>query len=113
MSKNGSRWQKDSTYRTWQGNLPSTVGAEDGRTSVTRDLLQKVGLTLPSAVGSASKGGSNPFQTCCLPIAFVCNLIFSRLDYLQGCLELKREEESRVTNSGLIRQLTRDTILHF
>ncbi|KAI5669028.1 hypothetical protein M9H77_18881 [Catharanthus roseus] len=37
-----------------------------------------------------------------LPIAFVCNLIVTRLDYLQGCLEFKKEEQSRATNRGLI-----------
>ncbi|KAI5652431.1 hypothetical protein M9H77_29618 [Catharanthus roseus] len=36
-----------------------------------------------------------------------------RLDYLQSCLELKKEEQSRATNWGLIEQLTKDTILHF
>ncbi|KAI5652452.1 hypothetical protein M9H77_29639 [Catharanthus roseus] len=27
--QNGSRLQRDNTYRRWQGNLPSTVDAED------------------------------------------------------------------------------------
>ncbi|KAI5672246.1 hypothetical protein M9H77_12610 [Catharanthus roseus] len=34
------------------------------------------------------------------PIAFGCNLIVARLDYSQGCLELKKEEQSRATNWG-------------
>ncbi|KAI5668564.1 hypothetical protein M9H77_18417 [Catharanthus roseus] len=38
-SKNGSRRQKDSTYRRWQSNLLSAVGAEDGWERVTKDLL--------------------------------------------------------------------------
>ncbi|KAI5668385.1 hypothetical protein M9H77_18238 [Catharanthus roseus] len=69
----GSRRQKDRTYRGWQGNLPSIVGAEDGWERATRDLPWTVGLTLPSVV-----------------------------DYSQGCLELKKEEQSRATNWGLI-----------
>ncbi|KAI5680901.1 hypothetical protein M9H77_02128 [Catharanthus roseus] len=32
---------------------------------------------------------------------FVCNLIVVRLDYSQGCLELKKKEQSRATNWGL------------
>ncbi|KAI5649901.1 hypothetical protein M9H77_35906 [Catharanthus roseus] len=43
--------------------------------------------------------------TCCLPIAFVCNLTVARLDYLQGYLELKKEEQSRATNWGLIGEI--------
>ncbi|KAI5671545.1 hypothetical protein M9H77_11909 [Catharanthus roseus] len=33
----------------------------------------------------------------CLPITFVCNLIVWRLDFSQGCLELKKEEQFRAT----------------
>ncbi|KAI5681027.1 hypothetical protein M9H77_02254 [Catharanthus roseus] len=102
MTKIEAVGKKCITYPGWQGNIPSMAGAEDGRTSVTRDLPQTVGLTLLSAIGSAGKGSSNAFQTRCLPIAFVCNLIVAGLDYSQGCLELKKEEQSRATNWGLI-----------
>ncbi|KAI5681820.1 hypothetical protein M9H77_03048 [Catharanthus roseus] len=37
-------------------------------------------------------------STCCLPIAFVYNLIIARLDYSQGCSELEKEEQSRASN---------------
>ncbi|KAI5663299.1 hypothetical protein M9H77_22622 [Catharanthus roseus] len=30
-NENGSRRQSSSTYRGWQGNLPSTIGIEDGQ----------------------------------------------------------------------------------
>ncbi|KAI5650141.1 hypothetical protein M9H77_36146 [Catharanthus roseus] len=46
--------------------------------------------------------GRLTYHCHCLPSAFVCNLIVARLDYLQGCLELKKEEQSRATNWGLI-----------
>ncbi|KAI5672430.1 hypothetical protein M9H77_12794 [Catharanthus roseus] len=72
--ENVSRWQKDSTYRGWQGNLPLIVGAEDGRAAVSQDLPRTVGLTL---------------------------YVGSRLDNSQGCLELRKEEPSRATDWGL------------
>ncbi|KAI5681093.1 hypothetical protein M9H77_02320 [Catharanthus roseus] len=37
----------------------------------------------------------------CLTIVFICNLIVTRLDYLQDYLELKKQEQSRATNWGL------------
>ncbi|KAI5681741.1 hypothetical protein M9H77_02969 [Catharanthus roseus] len=33
-------------------------------------------------------------------LPFVCNLIVARLDYSQGCLELKKEEQSRQPIGG-------------
>ncbi|KAI5681768.1 hypothetical protein M9H77_02996 [Catharanthus roseus] len=47
---NRSHRQKDSTYCRWPGNLPSTVGAEDGWAAATRDISWMVGLTLPSVI---------------------------------------------------------------
>ncbi|KAI5664007.1 hypothetical protein M9H77_23330 [Catharanthus roseus] len=46
--------------------------------------------------------GRLAFRRHYLLIAFVCNSIVVRLDYLQGCLELGKEEQSRGTNWGLI-----------
>ncbi|KAI5650195.1 hypothetical protein M9H77_36200 [Catharanthus roseus] len=45
------------------------------------------------------------YNEYCLQIEFVCNLIIVRLDYSQGCLELKKEEQSRATNWGLIKAI--------
>ncbi|KAI5667484.1 hypothetical protein M9H77_17337 [Catharanthus roseus] len=90
--------KKVATYRAWQGNLPLTVGTKDGRAIATQDLPRTVGLTLPSAAGSAGKGSSNPFQTRYLPIAFLVNLIIAILDYSQGCLEFKKEKQSRTAD---------------
>ncbi|KAI5680999.1 hypothetical protein M9H77_02226 [Catharanthus roseus] len=45
------------------------------------------------------------FNLSCLPITFVCNLIVARLEYSQGYLELKKEEQPRVTNWGFIRAI--------
>ncbi|KAI5675549.1 hypothetical protein M9H77_06499 [Catharanthus roseus] len=74
-NKNESRRQKAETFRAWQGHLPSMVGAKDGRVSVTRDLPQLVGLT---------------------------QYFSNSIDYSQGYLELKKEEQSRATDWGLI-----------
>ncbi|KAI5676946.1 hypothetical protein M9H77_07896 [Catharanthus roseus] len=38
------------------------------------------------------------FDLSCLPILLVFNLIVARLDSLQGCSDLKKEERSRATN---------------
>ncbi|KAI5657894.1 hypothetical protein M9H77_26687 [Catharanthus roseus] len=54
-------------------DLPSPIGAEDQRHWQDRDLPWTVGLILSFAV-----------------------------DYSQGCLELKKEEQSRATSWGLI-----------
>ncbi|KAI5652445.1 hypothetical protein M9H77_29632 [Catharanthus roseus] len=50
----------------------------------------------------AFSNNSATYRASCLPIMFVCNLIVVRLHYSQGCLELKKEEQSRATNWGLI-----------
>ncbi|KAI5668587.1 hypothetical protein M9H77_18440 [Catharanthus roseus] len=71
-----SHRQKDSTYHAWQVALPLPIGAKDGRACATQELPQTVGIALPSVIG----------------------LIVARLDYLQCCLALKKEEQSRATD---------------
>ncbi|KAI5658122.1 hypothetical protein M9H77_26915 [Catharanthus roseus] len=69
----GSRGLEEASRYPPEADLPSPIGAKDQRHWRDRDLSQTVGLTLPSAV-----------------------------DYSHGCLELKKEEQSRATNWGLI-----------
>ncbi|KAI5669018.1 hypothetical protein M9H77_18871 [Catharanthus roseus] len=57
----------------------------------------------PSAkIQQPTARGSLTYHYRYLPIVFVCNLIVTRLNYLQGCLELKKEEQSRATNWRLV-----------
>ncbi|KAI5652317.1 hypothetical protein M9H77_29504 [Catharanthus roseus] len=96
-------------------NLPSLVGSVAQRALAYKDLPWTVGLALLSAVGCAGKRLLSSKQTnflvfCsnfnlvffCSSIAFDCNLIVTRLDYSQGCLELKKKEQSKAANWGLI-----------
>ncbi|KAI5649970.1 hypothetical protein M9H77_35975 [Catharanthus roseus] len=73
------------------------------------NIVVEGGITLGAIIFSITKGSISLTQESVgreslgfLPIAFVCNFLVMRLDYWQSCLELKKEEESRVTNWGLI-----------
>ncbi|KAI5664042.1 hypothetical protein M9H77_23365 [Catharanthus roseus] len=92
--KNESRWQKDRANHEWWGIQPSIVGAKDNFKFCARFTF----------LDSRIEDFDSRFRssTFCLPIAFLVNLSVARLDYLQSCLELKRDEQSWATDWGLI-----------
>ncbi|KAI5652811.1 hypothetical protein M9H77_29998 [Catharanthus roseus] len=87
-----------------QPHLPSPVGAEDGQEVVTRDLLWTVGLTLPSTVRFSFVQDLLSWiqELKALIQDFILRLGDSRDDLRRRCLELKKEEQSRATDWGLI-----------
>ncbi|KAI5667919.1 hypothetical protein M9H77_17772 [Catharanthus roseus] len=80
--ENESRRQKNTTHLEWQNNVPLTIGAEDAGQLFVQDFTF-LDQELKTLIQDFDLG-------------------LARLDYSQGCFELKREEQSRATNWGLI-----------
>ncbi|KAI5658373.1 hypothetical protein M9H77_27166 [Catharanthus roseus] len=71
------KWQKDLTKRFSRSTCPSKM-----------ETMKRKQKRKPSTRMQTYHGR-------CLLVAFVCDLIFVRLDNSQGCLEFKKEEQSR------------------
>ncbi|KAI5675901.1 hypothetical protein M9H77_06851 [Catharanthus roseus] len=96
---------------TAHGRVPFGSRNNEKETKTDKNRMKTMKTEADGKKTSPIADGRATYRCRCLPIVFPVNLIVTRLDYSQGCLELKKEEQSGFfsTTTFFIRLNIRDT----